>query len=106
VHFVPETKPVDDLLNEMKQRGDQIVLVVDEYGGTSGLVTLEDLVEEIVGEIHDKESGDERIIEESPGTYIVPGSLELGGLEERLGMPFVEDTKCSMPIAARCIVCA
>jgi putative hemolysin len=95
VHFVPETKPVDDLLNEMKQRGDQIVLVVDEYGGTSGLVTLEDLVEEIVGEIHDKESGDERIIEESPGTYIVPGSLELGGLEEMLGMPFVEETKCT-----------
>jgi putative hemolysin len=95
VHFVPETKPVDDLLNEMKGRGDQIVLVVDEYGGTSGLVTLEDLVEEIVGEIHDKESGDERIIEESPGTYIVPGSLELGGLEEMLGMPFVEDTKCT-----------
>jgi putative hemolysin len=95
VHFVPETKPVDDLLNEMKQRGDQIVLVVDEYGGVAGLVTMEDLVEEIVGEIHDQESGDERVIEESPGTYIVPGSMELGQLSEMLGTPFVEQTECT-----------
>ncbi len=95
VHFVPETKPVDDLLNEMKKRGDQIVLVVDEYGGISGLVTMEDLVEEIVGEIHDVESSEEKIVEESPGTYIVPGSLELGGLDEKLATPFVEDTECT-----------
>jgi CBS domain containing-hemolysin-like protein len=95
VHFVPETKPVDDLLNEMKERGDQIVLVVDEYGGVSGLVTMEDLVEEIVGEIQDNESGEERIVEESPGSYIVPGSLELGGLDEKLATPFVEETECT-----------
>jgi CBS domain containing-hemolysin-like protein len=95
VHFVPETKPVDDLLNEMKQRGDQMVLVVDEYGGIAGLVTMEDLVEEIVGEIHDIESGEEKIVEESPGTYIVPGSLELAGLDEKLAIPFVADTECT-----------
>jgi CBS domain containing-hemolysin-like protein len=59
------------------------------------MVTMEDLVEEIVGEIHDVESGEERIVEESPGTYIVPGSLELGGLDEKLATPFVEDTECT-----------
>jgi CBS domain containing-hemolysin-like protein len=68
VHFVPETKPVDDLLNEMKQRGDQIVLVVDEYGGIAGMVTMEDLVEEIVGEIHDVESGERASCGETSGT--------------------------------------
>jgi len=95
VHFVPETKPVDDLLNEMKQRGDQMILVVDEYGGVSGLATMEDLVEEIVGEIHDTESGEERVVEESPGIYIVPGSLELNALDEMLSTRFVEDTECT-----------
>src|SRR4029450_4488104 len=65
VHLVPETKAVDDLLNEMKQRGDHLVLVVDEYGGISGLATMEDLVEEIVGDIHDTESAEEQIEERS-----------------------------------------
>jgi CBS domain containing-hemolysin-like protein len=95
VHFIPETKPVDDLLNEMKQNGDQMILVVDEYGGISGLITLEDLVEEIVGDIHDAESSGEKIVEESPGVYIVPGGLDLGALNELLGSPFVEQTECT-----------
>jgi CBS domain containing-hemolysin-like protein len=95
VHFVPETKPVDDLLAEMKQRGDQMVIVVDEYGGVSGLVTMEDLVEEIVGEIHDTEGGSQQIQEESTGTYIVPGSFELHSLNEALGTSFAADTKCT-----------
>lgn len=94
VHLVPETKAVDDLLNEMKQRGDHIVLVVDEYGGISGLATMEDLIEEIVGDIHDNESAAEKIVEETPGSYIVPGSLDLNALEPVLGVPFVEDTEC------------
>src|SRR5207237_4618162 len=63
-HFVPETKPVDDLLQEMKEKGYQMVLVVDEYGGVSGLITMEDLIEEIVGEIHDESEADgEKIME-------------------------------------------
>ena len=86
MNFVPETKPVDDLLQEMKEKGDQMVLVVDEYGGISGLITMEDLVEEIVGEIHDESEADgEKVIEESKGVYVVPGSLELEALEEKLG---------------------
>ena len=57
-HFVPETKPIDDLLEEMKNQGQQLVLVVDEYGGISGLITIEDLLEEIVGEIDDGAGSD------------------------------------------------
>jgi CBS domain containing-hemolysin-like protein len=94
VHLVPETKAVDDLLNEMKQRGDRLVLVVDEYGGISGLATMEDLIEEIVGDIHDSESSEEKVVEETPGSYLVPGSLDLTSLEPVLGTPFVEDTEC------------
>jgi CBS domain containing-hemolysin-like protein len=95
-NFVPETKPVDDLLEEMKTKGDQMVLVVDEYGGISGLITMEDLVEEIVGEIHDEADGDaNRVIEERKGVFVVPGSLELGTLEEKLGVPLVATTDCT-----------
>jgi putative hemolysin len=96
VNFVPETKPVDDLLQEMKQKGDHLVVVVDEYGGISGLITMEDLIEEIVGEIHDEsESEGDKIIEESKGVYVVPGGLELAALEETLGVPLVADTECT-----------
>ena len=95
-YFVPETKPVDDLLREMKQKGDQMVLVVDEYGGVAGLITMEDLIEEIVGDIRDESEPDgERVIEESRGVFIVPGSLELGALEEKLGIPLVSETDCT-----------
>jgi CBS domain containing-hemolysin-like protein len=96
VYFVPETKPVDDLLQEMRQKGDQMVLIVDEYGGVSGLITMQDLVEEIVGEIHDEAETDaEQVIEESKGVYLVPGMLELGLLEEKLGVPLVTNTDCT-----------
>jgi CBS domain containing-hemolysin-like protein len=94
IHLVPETKPVDDLLNEMKQRGDHMILVVDEYGGISGLATMEDLIEEIVGEIHDDESTEERIVQETPGVYVVPGSVELSALDEPLSTGFA-DTECT-----------
>ena len=95
-YFVPETKPVDDLLQEMKKKGDQLVVVVDEYGGISGLITMEDLIEEIVGEIHDEsESDGEKVVEESKGVFVVPGSLELGIVEERLGTPLVPATECT-----------
>jgi CBS domain containing-hemolysin-like protein len=96
VNFVPETKPVDDLLEEMKKTGDHLVIVVDEYGGISGLITMEDLIEEIVGEIHDESAADvEKVVEESKGVFVVPGSLELETLEQALGMPLVADTECT-----------
>jgi CBS domain containing-hemolysin-like protein len=56
---------------------------------------MEDLVEEIVGEIHDAESSEEKIVRENPGVYVVPGSLELSALDEALAAPFVEDTECT-----------
>ena len=94
--FVPETKPVDDLLQEMKEKGDQMVLVVDEYGGIAGLITMEDLVEEIVGEIHDESDNNaNKIIEERKGVYVVSGGVELGALEEKLGVPLVANTDCT-----------
>jgi putative hemolysin len=96
VNFVPETKPVDDLLQEMRDKGDQMVMIVDEYGGVSGLITMKDLVEEIVGSIRDESEGDaEKIIEESSGVFLMPGSLELSTVEEKIGMPLVEDTECT-----------
>jgi CBS domain containing-hemolysin-like protein len=95
-YFVPETKPVDDLLQEMKEKGDQMVLVVDEYGGISGLITMEDLIEEIVGDIHDEAEGEaQKIIEEAKGVLLVQGGLELSALEEKLGMPLVASTDCT-----------
>jgi CBS domain containing-hemolysin-like protein len=95
-YFVPETKPVDDLLQEMKEKGDQMVLVVDEYGGISGLITMQDLIEEIVGDIHDEaEADDEKVVEEGKGVFVVPGTIELSLLEEKLGAPLVAHTDCT-----------
>ena len=96
VNFVPETKPVDDLLQEMKDNGDHLVIVVDEYGGIAGLITMEDLIEEIVGEIHDESDSDgDKVVEETKGVYVVPGSIELKAVEEKLGVPLVADTECT-----------
>jgi CBS domain containing-hemolysin-like protein len=62
--FVPETKKVDELLHEMQQRRVHVAIVVDEYGGTAGLITIEDLIEEIVGEIQDEYDVEEQLIQE------------------------------------------
>jgi putative hemolysin len=89
VLFVPETKPVSKLLKELQERGDHTAIVIDEYGGVAGLVTIEDLVEEIVGEIHDEdEARINKIIEENPGTFVVRGSTEIVRLEELAGRKF------------------
>jgi len=96
VHFIPETKPVDDLLEEMKSSGHQMTLVVDEYGGISGLITIEDLVEEIVGEIHDDpESASSEVVVEASGSYLIPAGMELDMLELELGRPVFADTECT-----------
>ena len=79
---VPETKPVDDLLRLMQKEGVHMVLVVDEYGNTAGLATMEDLVEEIVGEISDEHDPDRDVGRQPDGSYIVSGNFDLDHLAE------------------------
>jgi putative hemolysin len=84
VRLVPETKPVNDLLKEMQEEGAHMAVVVDEYGSTAGIVTLEDMVEEIVGEIHDEHEPERDFHQEPDGSYVVSGSFDLGRLSDLL----------------------
>ena len=93
IRLVPETKPVNDLLREMQQDGAHMAIVIDEYGNTAGLATMEDLVEEILGEIHD-EHEPERDVEKQPdGSFVVAGSLDLDRLHDLLEFRPHEDTE-------------
>jgi putative hemolysin len=77
-HFVPETKRVPDLLKEFQRKRLQAAIVVDEYGGTAGIVTIEDLLEEIVGEIRDEYDVEvERIVDEGSGKFLFSGSVHV-----------------------------
>ena len=84
-YFVPETKQVSDLLKEFQRQQVQSAIVVDEYGGTAGLVTLEDLLEEIVGEIRDEYDVEaEPVQDEGNGVYVFSGKVDIDELAERL----------------------
>ncbi|HSP92657.1 MAG TPA: hemolysin family protein, partial [Vicinamibacterales bacterium] len=86
-YVVPETKRVSELLREFQRQQWQIAIVVDEYGGTAGLVTLEDLLEEIVGEIRDEYDVEtESVVDEGQGRYVVSGKADIEALAERLGV--------------------
>ena len=92
VYFVPETKPVADLLEEMQKAHVQLSMVIDEYGGVAGLVTVEDILEEIVGEIEDEDiGGDEEEIVGGDGVYEVLGSTEIGKIERLFDMEIEAD---------------
>ncbi len=86
-YFIPETKSVLFLLHELKEMKSHMTVVIDEYGGTSGLVTLEDLIEEIVGEIHDEYDVEEEepFIELASGEIIVDGRTEIDEFERYFG---------------------
>ncbi len=86
-YFVPEAKKVDELLREMQERSIHMAVVVDEYGGTAGVVTLEDIVEEIVGEIRDEyDQAEERpYLKVSDDEYIFHGRIDLDDVDEVLG---------------------
>ncbi|NBJ92153.1 hemolysin family protein [Parablautia muri] len=90
--FVPETKNIDVLFQNMQHTKTQMVIVVDEYGQTSGLVAMEDILEEIVGNIMDEYDEEEEHIEETGNAneYIIEGITPLEELEERLGISFKE----------------
>lgn len=93
-YFVPETKSVDELLEEMQKAHVQLALVIDEYGGLAGLVTVEDILEEIVGEIEDEDiEGEEivEIVESDGGYYDVLGSTEVGKVERLFGLEIEAD---------------
>jgi len=85
VYFVPESKLGSDLLREMQKNNIRMAIVVDEYGGIAGLVTIEDLVEEIVGEIGDEHDKTD-VVRENEHSYIVPGGMDVDRLAELFGM--------------------
>jgi putative hemolysin len=84
IRSVPETKAIDDLFREMQQNRSHMVAVIDEYGNTAGLVTVEDLVEELVGEIRDEHEPTHDVTREQDGSIVVSGSYDLDGLAELL----------------------
>jgi len=88
-YYIPETKKTPLLLHELKQRKHHMAIVIDEYGGTSGLVTLEDLIEEIVGEINDEhDTAKESIIELLDGYILIDGRVEIEIVEDYFGVEF------------------
>ena len=93
VHYAPSSKPVEDLIPEMRLQRNKMAIVVDEFGGTAGLVTLEDLIEEIIGEIQDEHEGDEpEDFLKLQGTHVrVWGGVPMRAVNERLGLDLPED---------------
>ncbi|MGA2131348.1 MAG: hemolysin family protein [Bryobacteraceae bacterium] len=84
IRFVPETKPVNDLMREMQQDNTHMVIVIDEYGNTAGLASMEDLVEVILGEIRDEHEPASDVQEDGQGGFIVSGSFDLARLSDLL----------------------
>jgi CBS domain containing-hemolysin-like protein len=90
--FVPETKKVPDLLREFQRRQIQAAIVVDEYGGTAGLVTIEDMLEEIVGEIRDEyDVESEPVVDEGDGAFVFSAKVDIDTAAERLGVDIERD---------------
>ena len=86
-YFVPESKRVSELLKDMQRRQAQLAVVVDEYGGTAGLVTVEDLLEEIVGEIRDEyDVESETVTDEGGGVFVFSGKVNVDEVRDRLGV--------------------
>ena len=91
-YFIPETKKVDELLQELQQRKVHIAMVVDEYGGTAGLVTIEDILEEIVGEIQDEYDTEEAVMEViGPHEVIFDGRVDLDDVNHTMGINLPTD---------------
>jgi CBS domain containing-hemolysin-like protein len=91
-YFVSETKKVSELLRELQSEHMQVAVVVDEYGGTAGIITIEDIVEEIVGEITDEHEEEEvAVVDVGGGEYLVSGLLRIDDLEEMLDADLSSD---------------
>jgi magnesium and cobalt transporter len=90
--YVPESKRVNELLREFRAAKAQFAIVVDEYGGTAGLITLEDVLEEIVGEIHDEYDAEVKLLEKiGDNVWLVAGRMDIGELNEQLGVAIPEE---------------
>jgi magnesium and cobalt transporter len=86
-YFVPETKRIEELLHEFRSKQVHLAIAIDEYGGTSGLITLEDLIEEIIGDIKDEYDAEESLlVEEQDGSVVVDARLNLCELEDHYDM--------------------
>ncbi len=93
IRMVPETKPVDDVLRLMQETRDHMVVVIDEYGNTAGLATMEDLVEEIVGEIGDEHEPERDVAPVGDGSFMVSGNLDLDRMQELVEFTPTEGTE-------------
>jgi putative hemolysin len=90
-HFVPETKSLDDLFDEMQESGHKVSLVVDEFGGIAGLITLSRLVEQIVGRTGEEgNKPDRRFVTVNENTFVLDGGLEIGEANDELGLEIPE----------------
>lgn len=90
-YFVPETKPISELLREMQAKQQHMAIVIDEFGGTAGLVTIEDLIEELVGEIVDEYDEEEPMVVEVDGAWLVDARLDVDDLAELVGVELPSD---------------
>lgn len=91
-YFVPESMKLDSLLKEFKQRRIHIAIVVDEYGGVSGIVCMEDIIEEIVGDIQDEfDNEDDDLLEIGEGTYLCDARMNIEDLNEKLSTALPEE---------------
>ncbi|MDK1019504.1 MAG: hemolysin family protein [Actinomycetota bacterium] len=90
-YFVPETKAISHLLREMQASQQHLAIVIDEFGGTAGLVTIEDLIEEIVGEIADEYDDEEPMVVEIDGAWLVDARLDVDDLAELVGVDLPSD---------------
>jgi magnesium and cobalt transporter len=87
-YFIPESKKISDLLRDLVERKAQIAIVIDEYGGTAGLITLEDILEEIVGEIYDEyDRMEPRLIPQEDASVLVDARLDVEELMDHFGLP-------------------
>jgi CBS domain containing-hemolysin-like protein len=91
IYYVPESKRANELLNELQRANRRMAIVIDEYGGVAGLVTVEDLIEEIVGELSNEGELRNEAVRESDTSYIVAGNLDTDRLEELFNVPLTED---------------
>jgi putative hemolysin len=91
VPFFPESLPLDELMAEMRRQGAQVAVMVDEFGGTAGIVTLEDLLEEIVGDVSDEfDVAGETVVEQPDGSYLVDGLMAVEEVDDRFALGIEE----------------